>query len=122
MISTVVRGINRNVKCIMGRPILGGGVASARTIHPLTSSSFSTEEKISASKSETFAFGINAPYMERMYEVWQQDRSKVHASWDAYFTNVTAGMVHDAYQTPPQVACKVGEYFIIYIIIFLLYI
>uniref|UniRef100_A0A0G4FH86 2-oxoglutarate dehydrogenase, mitochondrial n=1 Tax=Chromera velia CCMP2878 TaxID=1169474 RepID=A0A0G4FH86_9ALVE len=51
---------------------------------------------------ETFASAQAGPYMEKMYEAWKKDRSSVHISWDAYFSNVHAGAPPgSAFQPPP---------------------
>lgn len=45
--------------------------------------------------------GTNAIYVEEMYRRWKGDRSSVHASWDAFFTNADAGAPPGAAFTPP---------------------
>lgn len=49
---------------------------------------------------DNFASGANANYIESMQEQWEQDPSSVHASWNAYFSGVEAG-VEEPYQNPP---------------------
>jgi 2-oxoglutarate dehydrogenase complex, dehydrogenase (E1) component, and related enzymes len=53
---------------------------------------------------DTFMNGTNSIYLEQMYDNWVRDRKSVHPSWDAYFTNVTQGLVgQQAFQMPPEV-------------------
>lgn len=42
--------------------------------------------------SDSFANAANANYIDQMYGAWKEDRTKVHASWDAYFSNLEAGV------------------------------
>jgi len=35
--------------------------------------------------------GTSGVYIEQMYESWLHDKSTVHKSWDAFFSNVVAG-------------------------------
>ena len=35
--------------------------------------------------------GNSALYIEQMYQRWTNDRNAVHASWDAYFSNLSSG-------------------------------
>ena len=59
--------------------------------------------------SDNFMNGLNAVYAEQMYEKWAEDRSSVHASWDAYFTNITNGMDStQAFTQPPQLSTGAG--------------
>ena len=41
---------------------------------------------------DNFLTGENAVYAEQMLQRWTQDRSSVHSSWDAYFTNLSNGL------------------------------
>jgi len=53
--------------------------------------------------SESFATGTNAVYMEQMFDSWQKDPRSVHASWDAYFKNISRGLKPgEAFMTPPR--------------------
>ncbi|MDR3735311.1 MAG: hypothetical protein P4L10_07220 [Acidobacteriaceae bacterium] len=52
------------------------------------------------SGSDTFMNGANIGYAEQMYEDWKKDPKTVHASWDAYFTNLARG-VTPAFVCPP---------------------
>ena len=38
--------------------------------------------------SDSFMTGNSAIYVEQMYQKWLENRGSVHASWDAYFSNV----------------------------------
>jgi len=49
---------------------------------------------------DNFASGSNANFMETMHEQWEQDPSSVHASWNAYFTGMEAG-VEEPFEAPP---------------------
>eukprot|EP00158_Paraphelidium_tribonemae_P002586 Partr_v1_DN25496_c0_g1_i1_m53622 putative 2oxoglutarate dehydrogenase len=52
--------------------------------------------------SSSFLPGASGPYVEQMYEAWQQDPLSVHASWRAYFANVSSGKSSSAsFQAPP---------------------
>ncbi|XP_063228335.1 2-oxoglutarate dehydrogenase complex component E1 isoform X3 [Bacillus rossius redtenbacheri] len=52
---------------------------------------------------EPFLSGTSASYVEEMYSAWLKDPSSVHASWDAFFRNASAGAVPgEAYQRPPS--------------------
>lgn len=47
--------------------------------------------------------GENAAYVDQMYTNWKADRNSVHASWDAYFTNVEQGVDPNlAFSAPPN--------------------
>ena len=37
---------------------------------------------------ESFLSGTNSAYIEQIFDNWILDKSSVHSSWDAYFTNV----------------------------------
>lgn len=51
---------------------------------------------------ESFLSGTNSAYIELIFENWIQDKTKVHSSWDAYFTNVLKGYEpEEAFQMPP---------------------
>jgi len=53
-------------------------------------------------KPDNFLNGSNSVYLEQMYDNWVKDKSSVHPSWDAYFSNVTNGMSGDqAFTLPP---------------------
>jgi 2-oxoglutarate dehydrogenase E1 component len=57
------------------------------------------------SPNDPFANGTNAYYAEQMYRHWRQDRSSVHASWDAYFSGLDKGLSSpQAFQPPPPVS------------------
>lgn len=44
----------------------------------------------------------NSNYVEEMYREWQQDPSKVHVSWNAYFKNLDSGLSPSAaFVAPP---------------------
>ena len=51
---------------------------------------------------DNFLSGENAVYAEQMFVNWRQDRKSVHASWDAYFTNLSNGLdSSDAFSQAP---------------------
>lgn len=51
---------------------------------------------------DNFLSGENAIYAEQMFLRWQENRSSVHASWDAYFTNLSNGLESEsAFALPP---------------------
>lgn len=50
---------------------------------------------------EPFLNSDCGPYVERMYECWQQDPKSVHVSWDAYFRNLAQNVApHHAFTLP----------------------
>ena len=51
-----------------------------------TSASFSTTPVSSPSPTETFLASSN--YAEEMYQIWKEDPTKVHSSWDIFFKNL----------------------------------
>lgn len=56
-------------------------------------------------KPDNFMNGTNSVYLEQMYDNWVRDKKSVHASWDAYFSNVTNGLSADqAFTLPPTLA------------------
>jgi len=51
---------------------------------------------------EPFLNGSSSVYVEDMYNAWLNDHKSVHASWDAFFKNATAGaQPGEAYAPPP---------------------
>ena len=51
---------------------------------------------------DNFLNGTNSVYLEQMYDNWVKDKSSVHPSWDAYFSNVTSGLTGEqAFVLPP---------------------
>ncbi|ODQ82685.1 hypothetical protein BABINDRAFT_159215 [Babjeviella inositovora NRRL Y-12698] len=51
---------------------------------------------------DSFLQTNNATYIDEMYESWRADPSSVHASWNAYFKNVDAGVApSQAFMAPP---------------------
>ena len=56
-------------------------------ISQILSKSFA--QKIQRSFSDNFLSGNNALYAEQMYASWLADNKSVHASWNAYFTNIS---------------------------------
>lgn len=59
---------------------------------------------------DSFMNGNSTLYIEQMYQKWTQDKSSVHASWDAYFSNIAKGAdPSDAFQSVPQRPIKVSE-------------
>lgn len=61
------------------------------------------------SHTDNFLNGQNAIYVEQMYQRWTEDRSSVHSSWDAYFTNLTNGYdsAH-SFTTPSSIKSGTG--------------
>ncbi|CAG0884138.1 unnamed protein product [Darwinula stevensoni] len=52
---------------------------------------------------EPFLSGSSSTYMEEMYNMWLQDPSSVHASWDTFFRGASAGASPgEAYMSPPS--------------------
>eukprot|EP00007_Cunea_sp_BSH-02190019_P004529 CAMPEP_0174240378 /NCGR_PEP_ID=MMETSP0417-20130205/18547_1 /TAXON_ID=242541 /ORGANISM="Mayorella sp, Strain BSH-02190019" /LENGTH=1037 /DNA_ID=CAMNT_0015319461 /DNA_START=54 /DNA_END=3163 /DNA_ORIENTATION=- len=77
-----------------------------------TSSYSSKAPSASSTKqlSESHASGASANYLEQMWEEWSRDPSSVHASWNAYFSNVKAGAAPgDAHAVPPSSAGVSGS-------------
>jgi len=59
---------------------------------------------------EPFLNGTSSIYVEEMYNSWLQDPKSVHASWDSFFRNASAGAEPGhAYQAPPSLATP-GKY------------
>ena len=55
--------------------------------------------------SDNFLSGNNALYAEQMYASWLKEKSSVHVSWDAYFTNISKDIPHSqAFITPESLA------------------
>ena len=55
------------------------------------------------SRYESFLQSNNALYIEQMYNNWVKDPRSVHASWDAYFKNVSTGIdPKEAFVHPEQ--------------------
>lgn len=56
-------------------------------------------------KPDNFMNGTNSVYLEQMYDNWVRDKKSVHASWDAYFSNITNGLSADqAFTLPPTLS------------------
>lgn len=59
----------------------------------------------SSTAAEPFLNGSSSAYVEDMYNAWLTDPASVHASWDAFFRNATAGAGPGAaYQSPPNLS------------------
>ncbi|XP_046646434.1 2-oxoglutarate dehydrogenase, mitochondrial-like [Daphnia pulicaria] len=59
----------------------------------------------SQAAAEPFLNGSSSVYVEEMYNSWLQDPKSVHASWDSFFRNASAGAAPgQAYQAPPSLA------------------
>ncbi|KAJ8732629.1 hypothetical protein PYW07_015228 [Mythimna separata] len=59
----------------------------------------------SSAAAEPFLNGSSSAYVETMYNTWLADSSSVHASWDAFFRNATAGaQPGTAYTSPPNLS------------------
>lgn len=64
---------------------------------------FSNGLKTFEKQADNFMNGENAIYAEQMYQKWVNNRESVHASWDAYFVNLSNGVNSDnAFTNPPQ--------------------
>ena len=55
-----------------------------------------------SSTGESFLNGTSIAYVEQMHEAWKADPKSVHASWNAYFTNVSKGIT-PAIIAPPGI-------------------
>lgn len=92
--SVMIRGrliprLRPTVKRMAGRPVIYGAIRSKGWARVFSS--------------ETFLNGEASPYIEQMYENWKQDPKSVHASWNAYFKNVEAGVpVGRSFTLPPS--------------------
>lgn len=76
---------------------------AGKVIRQLTRSNTNVAASV-ASKSESFANGTSAGYIEEMYLTWMEDPSAVHPSWNAYFKQVQKGApLGAAYQAPPSI-------------------
>ena len=54
---------------------------------------------------ESFLSGTNSAYIEQIFDNWILDKSSVHSSWDAYFTNVLKGYdPEETFQMPPTLS------------------
>lgn len=69
---------------------------------------FMPTQRAFAHHQDNFASGSNAAYAEQMYEQWRQDPASVHASWNAYFTNLEGGS-EQPYQAPPTLGKTSNE-------------
>ncbi|XP_026729993.1 2-oxoglutarate dehydrogenase, mitochondrial isoform X2 [Trichoplusia ni] len=64
-----------------------------------------TSRPKSSTAAEPFLNGSSSAYVENMYNSWLTDPNSVHASWDAFFRNATAGaQPGSAYTAPPNLA------------------
>lgn len=57
-----------------------------------------------SSTADSFLSGSSSVYVDQMYRRWLKDRETVHASWDAYFTNLESGLASTASFTSPDLA------------------
>lgn len=57
-----------------------------------------------STKRDSFLSGSSSIYVEQMYDAWRENPGSVHASWNAYFTNLDSG-AHPAaaYNAPPSI-------------------
>lgn len=63
------------------------------------------------SQADSFMNSQNTVYVEQMYEKWSEDRSSVHPSWDAYFTNLNNGLdSSQAFAVPPSISNNAISY------------
>lgn len=51
---------------------------------------------------ESFLSGTNSVYIENLFDKWAQNRQSVHASWDAYFSNIVRN-IEPAIVLPPEI-------------------
>lgn len=64
--------------------------------------SFATKKPEIQAFNESFLSGSNSAFIEQTFENWLKDKSSVHPSWDAYFTNVLRGYEpEETFQMPP---------------------
>jgi 2-oxoglutarate dehydrogenase E1 component len=69
-----------------------------------------TQASSFANHMDNFLSSDNALYAEQMFENWKKNRSSVHASWDAYFTNLSNGVEsNQAFIQPPRPQSAVGS-------------
>lgn len=63
-----------------------------------------------STKVDSFMSGSSALYVEQMYDLWRQDKKSVHASWDAYFSNLESGRAPtEAFVAPPSIGGNVSK-------------
>jgi 2-oxoglutarate dehydrogenase E1 component len=72
------------------------------------SQTFNMHKASSLYTDENFATGSNSVYFDQMYEQWKTDPNSVHASFNAYFSNVEQDK-SVAYQAPPTLGQKSGD-------------
>ena len=61
-------------------------------------------------RQSSFMNGSNTVYMEQMYMNWLKDNTSVHASWNAYFTNLNMNLSHDQSFVSPEQAIHSNIY------------
>lgn len=69
--------------------------------------SFSTVQRKPETQAfnESFLSGTNSAYIEGIFEKWLNDKSSVHSSWNAYFTNLLKGYEpEETFQMPPSIS------------------
>lgn len=86
----MLRNLNHLSKALKFKPIT----------KPLAVSSFHSSKALK--NSDNFMSGTNSVYLEQMYDNWVRDKSSVHPSWDAYFSNISSGLTGEqAFIMPP---------------------
>jgi 2-oxoglutarate dehydrogenase E1 component len=66
--------------------------------------SFSVRNYITKSNEESFMNITSGSYMEEMFNLWLDDCSAVHPSWNIYFTRTLEGYLPgQAYESPPTI-------------------
>lgn len=81
-----------------------------RPIHTAFRASQLLHKPLSA-QTDNFVNGTSAVYIDQLYDQWQEDPNSVHASWQAYFSNIENN-VAEPFQTPPtlgQTPEEVGQ-------------
>ncbi len=68
-----------------------------------TSASAPKAVPLSQLAGDSFLNGTSASYEEQMFEAWKNNPQSVHASWNAFFSNIERGVPpHQAFQPPPN--------------------
>lgn len=73
--------------------VTGGNKMAAPVVNALLRAPMSTQI---FHREDSFMSGSNNIYAEQMYAAWLRDPSSVHASWNAYFTNLSKGVGSEA--------------------------
>jgi len=82
------------------------GAQKLQTVKPAAAVSRRTKSSLSQ---EPFLSGNSSNYVEEMYYAWLVDPKSVHASWNAYFTNLNKDQP-SAYMSPPDLQTSLRSY------------